>query len=149
MIGDLPVGQPAREEGEDLDLAWGQPSGTLTTTAYGVPAGGQHDLDRVAVQASRPDAGPQLGGGVVRRAWRSVRAWLAHRLVRIRRGEHAARRRYRRGGQSVRIAGPVQALTMLHGDGGDRRQSTGLPQHPLGEQWLQPDSLPLPGPQRP
>jgi len=55
-----------------------------------MPGCAEHGLGRVAVQAPRPDLGAQLARGIVRRARRPVRPGLPHRLIRVRRPEHAS-----------------------------------------------------------
>ena len=73
---------------------------------------------------------------------------LAHRLVRVRGGEDARLAGDPGTGEPARVAGPVEALPMLHGDPGDGRERLGLAQHAIGQIRLEADALPLAGAER-
>ena len=57
------------------------PAGPSAAAPDAVPGGGEHGLDRVGVQPPGLDLGAQLGGRVLGRERRPMRARLAHRLV--------------------------------------------------------------------
>ena len=64
-LGDLLVGEPAREQPEDLDLARGQSRRALAAPRDAMAGGAEHRLDGLGVEAAGLDVGPQLGGGLV------------------------------------------------------------------------------------
>src|SRR6202008_2074598 len=63
--GDLLVREPAREQLQDLDLAFGQSRGTLSPAGNPVAGGSEHGVDGVSVEPAGFDLGAQLPGGVV------------------------------------------------------------------------------------
>ena len=64
-LGDLLVGEPAREQPEDLDFARGQSRGTLVAPRDAMAGRAENRLDGLGVAAAGLDVGPQLGGGLV------------------------------------------------------------------------------------
>src|SRR3954471_2896004 len=62
VLGDLLVGQAAREVPQDLDLARGQAGWTRATAEDAMTGGAQDRFDRLAVEASGLDLGAQFGG---------------------------------------------------------------------------------------
>ena len=97
----------------------------------------------VVVEPSRLDFGAQLICGLLGRLRGSVRAGLAPRPARVRRGEHACVSRDLAAGQAARITGPIESLADLHRDSAERRQRGRIMQDPLGQIRMQADSFPL------
>ena len=62
-LGDLPVGPPAREQAEYVDLASGQPVGPGTPHRGPLPGRVEHHRDGVSVEPTGTDLGRQLGRG--------------------------------------------------------------------------------------
>jgi hypothetical protein len=77
-----------------------------------------------------------------------VGTWLAHRLVSVRGSEDARLAGDPGAGESVRVAGAVEALPVLHCDPGDGRERLRLAQHAIGQIGLKADALPLAGAER-
>ena len=142
-LSDPLVGQAPREQPEDLDLARRQARRALAAPRDAVSGGAEHGLDGFGVVAARLDVGTQLGGGLLGGALRAVGTGLAHRLVGVRGGKDARLAGDPGTGEPARVAGAVEALPVLHGDPGHRRQRLGLAQHAIGQIGLKADALPL------
>ena len=95
--GDLLGLQSAREQGDDLDLALGEPGRPLESRH---PLAGrlEHRGDGVGVEPSGARLPAELLGGPLGRHWVAVRARLGHRVVDVGRGEQTSGKREFRSG---------------------------------------------------
>ena len=72
-----------------------------------------------------------------------MRSRLDHRLVGVGGAEDPPTLGHGRAGQPARIAGAVEPLAELHGDGAQRRQRLGLAKHPLSQVGVQSHPFPF------
>ncbi len=102
---------------------------------------GEHGRDGVTVEPSGAHLGPDLLGGLLGRAGRSVRARLEACVVTVGGRQQTPAGRDRAAGEVQRVAGAVEALMVLGGDLGEWLQAGRRCQHPFGEVRVQPDPL--------
>ena len=87
-----------------------------------LPRSMQDGFDGVAGQPPCANICTQLSGSMLGREYRPVRTYLAHRLVRVGRGEQSRAGSNRSTGQATVVAGPVESLMVSDGDRGDAGQ---------------------------
>ena len=82
----------------------------------------EHRLHGICVKAPGLDVGPKLDSCVLGRALGPVGTRLAHRLVGVGCTEDPSRARDCRAGEPARVAGAVEALSVLYRDRAQRRE---------------------------
>ena len=103
----------------------------------------EHGVDRVAVEPSGVDLGPQLARGVLGRAGVAVGTGLGHRVVGVGRGQQARRRRQHRAADPAVVAGAVHPLVVRRREQADPAQRFGPLEDPLHVVHVQAHALPV------
>src|SRR6266581_4160485 len=108
--GDLPIGGPAGDEDQHLDLSRRESSRSASALALALPGGGKDGFYRGGVELGHAGIGSQFCGGLLGTQGRAIRPWLGHRAESTGRGEEPTSGRDGRSSQASVIAGAVAAL---------------------------------------